>query len=154
MFCNLDSGPYISPLIRPINSVFYIILIVYFQRGLHCILWTVMAWVTWANVWWVRHKNVPKWPVMQFCWHSHLLLLRHWKLHSHTIRTRKKQNTLAIHFIRTSVACEGFICSHNSLASSHAGHLPGHILLWDGPSFFNKDVWQVSQRGSVGHSSM
>ena len=36
MFCNLASGPYISPLIRPINSVFYIILIVDsrpFQRG-------------------------------------------------------------------------------------------------------------------------
>ena len=51
-----------------------------------------------------------------------------------------------------SVVCGRCVCSHNSLAPSpHARH---QSVLWDGIPFLNKDLWQVGQRGSVGHSSM
>ena len=49
--------------------------------------------------------------------------------------------------------CGRTIHSHNSLAPPpHAGHQPGHTLLWDGIPFFNQHLSQVSQRGCVGHS--
>ncbi|XP_078100190.1 general transcription factor 3C polypeptide 3 isoform X3 [Sander vitreus] len=52
-----------------------------------------------------------------------------------------------------SVVCGRTIHSHNSLAPPpHAGHQPGHTLLWDGIPFFNQHLLQVSQRGCVGHS--
>ncbi|XP_051239305.1 uncharacterized protein LOC127353784 [Dicentrarchus labrax] len=52
-----------------------------------------------------------------------------------------------------SVACGRTIHSHNGLAPPpHAGHQPGHTLLWDGIPFFNQYLSQVSQRGCVGHS--
>ena len=45
------------------------------------------------------------------------------------------------------------MCSHNSFAPPpHAGHQPGHFLLWDSIPFLNEDILQVSQRGCVGHS--
>lgn len=62
-----------------------------------------------------------------------------------------------IHFILpgTSVECGRSIRSHNSLAPPpHAGHQPGHILLWDGIPFLTQDLLKVNQRGGVGHSSM
>src|SRR4029434_9211688 len=53
----------------------------------------------------------------------------------------------------TSVACGRSIRSHNSLAPPpHAGHQPGHTLLWDGIPFLNQDLSQVSQHGCVDHS--
>ena len=49
--------------------------------------------------------------------------------------------------------CGRTIHSHNSLAPPpHAGHQPGHTLMWDGIPFFNQHLSQVSQRGCVGHS--
>src|SRR4029434_2788413 len=54
----------------------------------------------------------------------------------------------------TSVACGRSIRSHNSLAPPpHAGHQPGHTLLWDGIPFLNQESLQVSQCGCVGHSN-
>src|SRR4029434_1822576 len=52
-----------------------------------------------------------------------------------------------------SVAGGRSIRCHNSLAPPpHAGHQPGHTLLWDGIPFCNQDLSQVSQHGCVGHS--
>ena len=36
----------------------------------------------------------------------------------------------------------------------HAAHQFSHILLWDCIPFLNQHLFQVSQRGSVGHSSI
>ena len=51
-----------------------------------------------------------------------------------------------------SVAVGRSIGSHNSLAPPpHAGHQPGHTLLWDGIPFLNQELLQVSHRGCGGH---
>jgi len=53
-----------------------------------------------------------------------------------------------------SVAGGRSIRSHNGLAPPpHAGHHPGHTLLWDGVPFLNQESLPVSQRGCVGHSN-
>ena len=52
------------------------------------------------------------------------------------------------------VVCGRTIHSNNSVATPpHTGHRPGHTLLWDGISFFNQHLSQVSQSGCVGHSA-
>src|SRR4029434_5459165 len=46
---------------------------------------------------------------------------------------------------RASRAGGGFIRSHNSLAPlPHAGHQPGHTLLWDGIPFLNHTTMRVT----------
>ena len=70
--------------------------------------------------------------------------------------SNKEKTTHIGHFTLsgTSVACGRSICSHNSLAPPpHAGHQPGHILLWDGIPFLNQELLKFNQRGCVGHSS-
>src|SRR4029434_9947390 len=50
-----------------------------------------------------------------------------------------------------SGAGERSIRSHNSLAPPpHAGHQPGHTLLWDGIPFLNQESLQISHRGCGG----
>ena len=79
-------------------------------------------------------------------------------MHSPTVIRKKQHIFTFLHFIHftlsgTSVACGRSIRSHNSLAPPpHAGHQPGHTLLWDGIPFLNQDLSQVSQHGCVGHS--
>lgn len=78
---------------------------------------------------------------------------------SHSNKEKNNKYWPFLHFIHftlsgTSVACGRSIRSHNSLAPPpHAGHQPGHTLLWDGIPFLNQDFSQVSQHGCVGHSA-
>ena len=71
------------------------------------------------------------------------------------------QNSLAARgFISHSVTGNSVACGitkhrRNSLAPPpHAAHQFSHILLWDCIPFLNQHLFQVSQRGSVGHSSI
>ena len=66
--------------------------------------------------------------------------------------TVKRKNTF-YSVTGKSGACGRVIHSHNSLAPPHANHQPSHIFLWDAIPCPQPDLFQVSQCGSVGHSS-
>src|SRR4029434_11300355 len=68
-------------------------------------------------------------------------------------QTRHIGNFTLYSFNTASGAGGRSIRSHNSLAPPpHAGHQPGHTLLWDGIPFLNQESLQISHRGCVGHS--
>src|SRR4029434_1911889 len=67
-------------------------------------------------------------------------------------QTRHIGNFKLYSFNTASGVGGGSIRSHNSLAlPPHAGHQPGHTLLWDGIPFLNQESLQISHRGCVGH---
>ena len=110
--------------------------------------------------WWnEQHKQTCGERQPKFCQNGPYCWFESYRLHSYTVYWQEKTNwphaSFILHSVSlTTVACGRSICSHNSLTPSpHAGHQLGHILLWDGIPFLNKDLWQVSQGGSVGHST-
>src|SRR4029434_9559408 len=106
-------------------------------------------------------KNLPKFSanakqfILMLIFTLVLSCLLDWMIElSNKEQTRHIDNFTLYSFNTPSGASEAggrSIRSHNSLAPPpHAGHLPGHTLLWHGIPFFNQHLSQVSQRGSVG----